>query len=489
MQRDQQQDRAPENAALQAFKAREVPHAWWSASSVEATPAVREQLSALGQMLGSQRQQVLDAWRSRAERDPLLASSSRWSRRQFEDHVPEIVDVLCAKLGEWPVDTREADREHETAERHSKHRWQQGYDLRSLTREWGHLNAVLVAAIDHYERAVPPSEDVTDALSVARSVIAEIVLESTGESAREYSRLLQTEAAVRAREMESAIEQLREDERARSVVLRQAAHDIRGSLGIVTGSASIIDRETMRADERAQVHGLLQRGVRSLHQMMTDLIDLARLEAGEEQAAAEDFDAASLLRDLCATAQPLAQEKGLSLICQGPDSLPKVGDATNVQRIAQNLLLNAIKYTHQGHVTLSWGDDDEADSNGRWWLAVQDTGPGLERTDAAPLVHELEESTRLAREAEQPQGAQNPEPPNFPPLSATPTAPPMPEGETPEGKALHEQWMPSEGVGLSIVKRLCDLLHATLEVDSSPEQGSRFRVVFLKAQTGSAQGG
>ena len=89
----------------------------------------------------------------------------------------------------------------------------------------------------------------------------------------------------------------------------------------------------------------VQRGVRSMQVLLNDLIDLARLEAGQEQRKTEPFDAAVLLEELCAGTRPLATERGLALDASGPSTLPVEGDRVKTYRVAQNLLLNAVKYT------------------------------------------------------------------------------------------------------------------------------------------------
>lgn len=462
-------------------------------------PEVGWRLDHMADVIAAHRDEVTGSWRRKVTADVLLASSPAWSRRQFEDHIPEVIDVLGAKMRSWPDIASLHERERGTARAHSKHRWQQGYDMRSLAREWGHLNGCLLEVLDLYWIEAP-SGDLQQALRVAHSLISEIILESTSESVSEYARLLQTEAAARARQMEAAIEELREEERWRGQVLREAAHDLRGSLGIVSGSASLIDRDAMAQDDRAEVGRILRRGVHSLHEMMTDLIDLARLEAGEETVAGRFFDVSQVLRALGGTALPLAQAKGLSLTLEGPDELRAWGDSVKVRRIAQNLLLNAIKYTHEGGVTLAWG----ADNDDRWLLRVSDTGPGLHPSLATPLAHALHEATNTSRQVEgRTEGEQNPA--GIPSTwqgndvapTLTPASAPHADVETDGASGTHGSGedddgasralvtlttsVPGEGVGLSIVKRLCDLLGASIELDTRAGQGSAFRVLFLLA--------
>jgi signal transduction histidine kinase len=193
--------------------------------------------------------------------------------------------------------------------------------------------------------------------------------------------------------------------------------------------------------------------------MLNDLMSLARLEAGHERRDVKQFDAAVLLTELCAGAQPLASERGLYLKTEGPAALPVLGDAAKVRRIAQNLLLNALKYTEQGGVTVFWGGGGGGDKE-RWVLSVRDTGPGFHAGPGAPLAGALEEATASAREVEKAGEGGTP---------AAPAAAPVHDSRPTRQQS-------GEGIGLSIVKRLCELLEAGLELESKPGKGSTFCV-------------
>ncbi len=111
-------------------------------------------------------------------------------------------------------------------------------------------------------------------------------------------------------------------------------------------------------------------------------------------------------------------QKGLVLQKSGPDRLAVWGDSMKLNRIAQNLLLNAIKYTKQGSVSIGWqpGSDDN-----HWDLIIADTGPGLSVSPSADR---------------------------------------------------------GEGIGLTITRQLCQLLDGHLHVDSQPGVGTRFTLTF-----------
>jgi signal transduction histidine kinase len=232
-------------------------------------------------------------------------------------------------------------------------------------------------------------------------------------------------------------------------------------VGLVTTTAAIFSEKEAPEALRAKALGRLQSSVSSLHELLEDLLSLARLEAGQEQRHIEPFDAAARLRELCATLEPAAHERGLFLHCEGPETLSVEGDAAKMQRIVQNLALNALKYTASGGVTVSWSEA-WGDDNDRWQIRIQDTGPGLRAALATPLGLKLTEATGLARAVEDRKGEETEGP------VPDPASPAVPPGSFQP---------PGEGIGLSIVKRLCELLDAGLEV-ATAGKGTVFQVVL-----------
>ncbi len=127
--------------------------------------------------------------------------------------------------------------------------------------------------------------------------------------------------------------------------------------------------------------------------LLNDLIRLARLEAGRERRTDERFDAGQgCCRELCTAMQPFAADRGLALVADGPATLAVEGDRVNTYRIAQNLLVNALKYTERGGVKVTW-EPDPTDPGWRWLLSVQDTGPGLPARSSAPFARALKAAT------------------------------------------------------------------------------------------------
>ncbi len=464
--------------------------------------SARAQMLDLATHLEARREAILSAWHEKAEADASLTTASSLSRVQFNDHIPEVLKGFERRLRMWRAEATPASRaqgqdagkvEDNDAAEHGLHRWQQGYNLRELTAEWGHLQLCLSEELDEYQAAHPDAQ--REVLAAARRGTVHLCIEGISESVAQYARLQQAEAAGHARDLKESLEQLNELERHRAEMMREAAHDLRGNLSVVSGATSMLQRDNVPEPVREEFLSLLQDGVSSLQNMLNDLMDLARLEAGHETRKIAPFDAALLLNQLGAASQAMAQERDLYLRCEGPDELLVSGDEVKVRRIAQNLLLNALKYTIHGGVTLSWKERDAE----HWALSVCDSGPGLSLGPAAPLAQSLQSATATSREIEAKAGELDPQ--DVPtPIEALPVealqalhagansndsnaaARPSTNGrwvQEPLAQDRRDQARePGEGIGLSIVKRLCELLDAGLELDSQAGRGSTFCVVL-----------
>jgi signal transduction histidine kinase len=224
---------------------------------------------------------------------------------------------------------------------------------------------------------------------------------------------------------------------------------------VLQGAASLLDMPDNTEQERTEMLQILNRNFRRLASMLTELMDLARLEAGREALQLRSFDAAALLRNLVEAAQPLAQERGLFLHGNGPEELPVMGDPIKIDRLVQNLLTNALKSTTEGQVSVSWSRENQF----RWLLSIQDTGPGLSAGSALWLSDHLRppiESTAVFNE-------------NTPDMSAGLRS-------APALGTVMAQPSEGEGIGLYIVKRLCELLNASLDVETRSGTGTIIRI-------------
>jgi signal transduction histidine kinase len=134
------------------------------------------------------------------------------------------------------------------------------------------------------------------------------------------------------------------------------------------------------------------------------------------------------------------------------------------QNIAQNLVLTALRYTDVGGVTVRW--DALPDDPNRWNFSVRDTGPGFRAGPSAPITAALEEATELSESVDTATSQGDA------PVSGV-------HGRTKKASFRHQR--AGEGIGLSIVKRLAELLNATVEVESAASEGTTFRIIFPSA--------
>lgn len=425
----------------------------------------------LGAHMRHRRGAILQAWRTAVARDPTLTTGAALPRAQLHDHIPALlVDFERALIA--PATSAAAGApgvQQGDAAAHGLHRWQQGFDLAEVTRELGRLNECVVIELEEFALAHPEPA----AMAEARRIWAQQCGEAISASAAQYFELQQIEASSHIRDLEQALHALRELEQERASLWQQAAHDLRGNLGVVATATAGLASPRASEPMRGSFLRLLDRNVASLRHLLNDVTSLARLQGGLEHRNLEALDASALLGALCEDLQPHALERGLQLRFEGPAALPVESDAVKLRRIAQNLVLNAIKYTREGCVAVSCGDSASGDIE-RWFLQVRDTGPGFHAGPGSQLAGAIEEATDQAKQvaADHVSGAVT--------HVNVDLAEAYPAPDDP--RPVRQQ--AGEGIGLSIVKRLCDLLDATTELHSEIDVGTTFRILLPRRYGG-----
>lgn len=422
-----------------------------------------QQLVVIADHIAARRETILQLWRKADRKDPEQTTGRALTLAQFRDHIPEMLDAFESRLRAQSggAAARAADAESkEAGGQHTLHRWQQGYRLQELINECGHLQLCLSNELDRVAAKDPAIT--TETLIEARRQIMALINDTINDSACQYDRIQKTEAAGHVGALHTALESLRQIEKNRSALFHQIVHDLRNDVHGVSLASTQLGKTGASDFERLGSATFLTRAVEGLNTMLGDLLELARLEAGQETRKLAAFDAAALLAELCDAHHPLARESKLSLKVNGPQSLMVVGDAEKTRRLAKNLLGNALKYTAVGGVDLTWGEEGET-----WWLMVKDTGPGLSSGRGGEFVVDLQKATASAKESDEDASASSGQTSQV--LSAAI------EGTSAATAAFHR---PGEGIGLSIVKRLCELLDASIELASSAEAGTTIRVVF-----------
>lgn len=424
-------------------------------------PSTDSGLLALADHLKSRRDAILLAWRNAIKRDPSLTSSDALPYVDLYDHIPALLSTFERQLRSSTTATAERHGEagHAHAAAHGLQRWQQGYDLREVTRELGKLNEIVVAELQSYRLNV-------DAKREATRLWAALCSAGIEESVAQFFQLQQQEAAGHVEDLETALENIQQLEKQRADLWRQAAHDLRGNLGVVANATVGLSQGDLREPVRDTFVRILMRNVTSLHHLLNDVTELARLQAGSESRRVEIVDVSVLLQQLCEGVRSLAQERHLFLRCDGPEGFAIEGDEVKIRRIAQNLILNAVKFTRNGGITVAWGDSDGNDPK-RWELRISDTGPGLHSGSDEPLTQALQKAQQQAADAKHADAGEKAATSSAAVARGDASSPiPAARGAT------------GEGLGLSIVKRLCDLLDATIEVTSATGVGTTFRILL-----------
>ena len=191
--------------------------------------------------------------------------------------------------------------------------------------------------------------------------------------------------------LKEAAEVAKQSSRAKSTFLSNMSHDIRTPLNAVLGMNEIILRETNEADIREYALNIQSAG-RTLLTLINSILDFSKIENGKMQIVKVHYDTANLIDDLVNMISERAKKKGLDFRTEIDPSLPRSlhGDDIRVKQVITNILTNAVKYTHEGSVTLKISTSSITEDTIELYVAVSDTGIGIRAEDMDKLFQSFQ---------------------------------------------------------------------------------------------------
>ena len=235
---------------------------------------------------------------------------------------------------------------------------------------------------------------------------------------------------------------------AKSDFLANMSHEIRTPLNGVIGIVDALSRTPLTSDQTEMV-SLIRSSGHTLERLVSDILDVSKIEAGQLTLECRPFDLDEALEPL-AVMRARAEDKGLEFrVLRSPEARGQfLGDSTRIRQVLGNLLSNAVKFTAEGSVSVRvevWSDDPEARGDAhRLALTIEDTGVGFN----------AEHATRLFERFNQADGTIT-------------------------------RRFGGTGLGLSICRSLVEMMGGEIEARSTPGAGSWFRFVLPLRRAGS----
>jgi signal transduction histidine kinase/CheY-like chemotaxis protein/HPt (histidine-containing phosphotransfer) domain-containing protein len=254
----------------------------------------------------------------------------------------------------------------------------------------------------------------------------------------EAKRRLESEVALRTRELVDSNSQLAEAAQAKSNFLARISHELRTPLNGVVGMTELLGR-TALSSTQARLTQTVRSSAQLLIHIVNDLLDLSKLQAGKVEFEALPLDLLAVIEECTTLFAAAAEAKGVELIVSPPlnSSSGLVGDPLRVRQILMNLVGNAIKFTLQGTVVVKADIEPAVSGRATVRITVADTGVGMEQAAISkifePFTQADESTTRRF-------------------------------GGT--------------GLGLAICSELAERMGGTITVESRPNVGSTFQLTM-----------
>ena len=267
----------------------------------------------------------------------------------------------------------------------------------------------------------------------------------------ELNATLEQRVIERTEELKTALMRAESADKIKSAFLATMSHELRTPLNSIIGFSGIILQGLAGPlnEEQGKQLGMVLGSARHLLELINDVLDISKIEAGQLEVHAQPFDLMQSVERVAASVLPMAAKKGLALNhTLPPDIKEMVGDRRRLEQILLNLINNAIKFTEQGSVNLTVEQAEIADpASGMLHDAlrfrIRDTGMGIKPEDLGSLFQAFH--------------------------------------QVDSGLTRHHE---GTGLGLAICKRLVEMMGGEITVSSVWGEGSEFTVLLpLRSET------
>ncbi|RLT95108.1 CHASE domain-containing protein [Ketobacter sp.] len=239
-------------------------------------------------------------------------------------------------------------------------------------------------------------------------------------------------------ELKLALEKAENASRIKSNFLASMSHELRTPLNSIIGFSVRAQKKLEGSGQHRVLDslGLIEKNGRHLLNLINDILDLSKIEAGKLQIERSQVPVAEVTQDVIHILQPLAEERQLSIRLDSGDVTTLWADRMRFSQILINLISNAVKFTEQGGITLRYRRQIREGRPGVC-LQVEDTGKGINSEDLKRLFRRFEQL----------------------------------------GNDFSNQYLGS-GLGLSLVQELVEMHGGAIAVNSRPQQGTVFEIWF-----------
>ncbi len=175
--------------------------------------------------------------------------------------------------------------------------------------------------------------------------------------------------------------------RSKSEFLSNMSHELRTPLNAILGFTQILARDSKLSSSHQESLGIINRSGEHLLNLINDVLEMSKIEAGRLALKPASFDLHRLLQTLNEMLKLKAESKGLKLVFERSPDLPQyvVTDESKLRQVLINLLGNAIKFTENGRITLAIASAELEDSSHQLLFAVKDTGTGIDISEMDSL--------------------------------------------------------------------------------------------------------